>query len=179
VNGSAIASDIVGFNETEVASSIPAGSDPVLALLGLDEPSTSRANSIFGLQEGTPLNTNGRTRLGKRDKGKEKEVDTAAVVRVKEEPKAISLHSPEPLHPFTGNRNIASASQFNEDHCSACHSQGALVYCDGCPRAFHFWCLDPPMEATDLPEGDSRWFCPSCTIRKVCVKVLSLPVLSQ
>lgn len=44
---------------------------------------------------------------------------------------------------------------------------GALVYCDGCPRAFHFWCLDPPMEAVDLPEGDSRWFCPSCMIRKV------------
>lgn len=41
------------------------------------------------------------------------------------------------------------------------------MYCDGCPRAFHFWCLDPPMEAVDIPEGDMRWFCPSCTTRKV------------
>lgn len=53
----------------------------------------------------------------------------------------------------------------NEDHCSSCRSHGALVYCDGCPRAFHLWCLNPPMENID--EGDSRWFCPACVIRKV------------
>jgi hypothetical protein len=53
----------------------------------------------------------------------------------------------------------------NNDHCSSCRSNGALVYCDGCPRAFHLWCLDPPMESID--EGDSRWFCPACVIKKV------------
>lgn len=59
-----------------------------------------------------------------------------------------------------------SLALLNEDHCSSCRSLGALVYCDGCPRAFHLWCLDPPMETVDLPELGERWFCPSCTIRK-------------
>lgn len=70
-------------------------------------------------------------------------------------------------------------TQTNEDHCSACRSLGALVYCDGCPRAFHWICLDPPMEATDLPEGESRWFCPACTLEKVrvpCSQPVSLPI---
>lgn len=41
------------------------------------------------------------------------------------------------------------------------------MYCDGCTRAYHLWCLDPPMEATDIPEGESRWFCPSCELHQV------------
>jgi len=53
----------------------------------------------------------------------------------------------------------------NDDHCSSCRSHGDLVYCDGCPRAFHLWCVDPPLES--IEEGDSRWFCPACAIRKV------------
>lgn len=57
--------------------------------------------------------------------------------------------------------------QPNEDHCSACRSLGALVYCDGCTKAFHWICLDPPMEASDLPEGESRWFCPACLLEQV------------
>ena len=63
--------------------------------------------------------------------------------------------------------------QSNEDHCSACRSLGALVYCDGCPRAFHWLCLDPPMEATDLPEGESRWFCPACVLEQVRCRISS------
>lgn len=56
--------------------------------------------------------------------------------------------------------------KLNEDHCSACSYQGSLVYCDGCPRAYHLWCLDPPMEPSDVPEGD-KWFCSCCSFRKV------------
>lgn len=40
-----------------------------------------------------------------------------------------------------------------------------MVYCDGCPKAFHLWCLDPPIQKID--ESDSKWFCPACNIRKV------------
>ncbi|KAG5341998.1 hypothetical protein C0989_006147 [Termitomyces sp. Mn162] len=114
-----------------------------------DEPSISRSNSSQNLQDAT-LSTVGRPK--RKDKGKGKE---PAVVRVKEEPKPISLHTPDPPQ-----NNLLN----NDDHCSSCRSYGALVYCDGCPRAFHLWCLDPPMESVD--EGDSRWFCPGCTIRK-------------
>ncbi|KAF8892670.1 hypothetical protein BD779DRAFT_1510246 [Infundibulicybe gibba] len=108
----------------------------------------TRSTSSTNPQEGTSVNLNGRPK--RRDKGKAKEIDPP--IRVKEEPKVISLHTPEP--PF----NLLN----NEDHCSSCRSNGALVYCDGCPRAFHLWCLDPPMETVD--EGE--WFCPSCLIRK-------------
>ncbi|KAG6910907.1 hypothetical protein DXG01_006590 [Tephrocybe rancida] len=116
-----------------------------------DEPSISRSNSSQNLQE-VAAGTGGRPK--RKDKGKGKEVEPA-IVRVKEEPKIVSLHTPDP--PPSNLLN-------NDDHCSSCRSYGALVYCDGCPRAFHLWCLDPPMESVD--EGDSRWFCPGCTIRK-------------
>ncbi|KAG6811866.1 hypothetical protein H0H92_005442 [Tricholoma furcatifolium] len=116
-----------------------------------DEPSISRSNSSQNLLD-TPASTVGRPK--RKDKGKGKEVEPVNV-RVKEEPKAVSLHTPDPPQ---------SNLLHNDDHCSSCRSFGSLVYCDGCPRAFHLWCLDPPMESVD--EGDSRWFCPGCTIRK-------------
>lgn len=127
-------------------------SDSLPAQPDSDDPSMSlsRANSQPGGEEGTLSTTNGRGRATRRDKGKGKETDRSFI---KEEPVQISL-SPEP-----------SLALPNDDHCSSCRSLGALVYCDSCPRAFHLWCLDPPMEAIDLPEGD-KWFCPSCIIRK-------------
>ena len=33
-----------------------------------------------------------------------------------------------------------------------------LLLCDGCPRAYHIRCLDPPLES--VPVDD--WICPSC-----------------
>lgn len=102
-------------------------------------------------------------------KGKERERDP--VVKVKEEPTMVSLGnevvpSLVSLKPITRLSPSSTAVQSNEDHCSACRSFGSLVYCDGCPRAFHLWCLDPPMESADLPEGE-RWFCPACALEQV------------
>jgi hypothetical protein len=111
----------------------------------------------------------------RKDKGKGKETGA----RVKEEPSVFSLHQSEPAGlvriPFSLSMSlihIHPPPKSNDDHCSACRSQGTLVYCDGCPRAFHIWCLDPPMEPDDVPEADSRWFCPSCAIRKVGLEFL-------
>ncbi|EPQ58257.1 hypothetical protein GLOTRDRAFT_57044, partial [Gloeophyllum trabeum ATCC 11539] len=109
-------------------------------------PPLSRSNSLLNVDE-TVANGKG----GKREKGKGKEKEKAGL-RVKEEPVNVAL-PPADQAP-------------NEDHCSSCRSLGALVYCDGCPRAFHLWCLNPPMEPGDLPEGDARWFCPNCSIRQ-------------
>lgn len=120
----------------------------------------SRANSA-GNEAVEESASSGKTQRSsrKRDKGKEKERgDGGDGIRIKEEPRTISLAG-LPL-------DEQALSQANEDHCSACRSIGALVYCDGCPRAFHFRCLDPPMDASDIPGGDSRWFCPACDIRK-------------
>ncbi|KDR81419.1 hypothetical protein GALMADRAFT_60173 [Galerina marginata CBS 339.88] len=117
------------------------------------EPSISRSNSSLNLLDPPPPpSMSGRPK--RKDKGKAKEVDTPPL-RVKEEPKSFSLLTPEPPS------NLLN----NEDHCSACRSYGSLVYCDGCPRAFHFWCLDPPMENVD-DDGDARWFCSTCVARK-------------
>ncbi|PPQ86872.1 hypothetical protein CVT25_012591 [Psilocybe cyanescens] len=117
------------------------------------ELSVSRSNSSINLVE-PPAAPNMRGRPKRKDKGKAKEADTPPL-HVKEEPKAFSLLTPEPPS------NLLN----NEDHCSSCRSYGSLVYCDGCPRAFHFWCLDPPMENVD-DDGDARWFCSTCVARK-------------
>ncbi|KAF9452811.1 hypothetical protein P691DRAFT_659886 [Macrolepiota fuliginosa MF-IS2] len=117
-----------------------------------DEPALSRSNSSLNLYDLPVPTSHGRAK--RKDKGKGKEVDSANV-KVKEEPKNVLLPSPDP--PTSNLLN-------NDDHCSSCRSHGGLVYCDGCPRAFHLWCLDPPIES--IEEGDSRWFCPACVIRK-------------
>ncbi|KAJ3737430.1 hypothetical protein DFJ43DRAFT_1048031 [Lentinula guzmanii] len=125
----------------------PSADDSDITMIIDDEPSASHSDSSQNIvdQSSQGMNTRGKTK----DKGKGKEIEVP--MRIKEEPQTLSLRSPEPQVDLLNNN----------DHCSACRSQGALVYCDGCPRAFHLWCLDPPMESID--EGDSRWFCPACT----------------
>lgn len=46
------------------------------------------------------------------------------------------------------------------DVCSACSGSGQLLCCDGCERAFHFTCLDPPVNVEDPPTGE--WYCQRC-----------------
>lgn len=58
--------------------------------------------------------------------------------------------------------------------CSACgedgdeDQKGDIVLCDaqGCDRAFHLRCLDPPLSAEDVPEGDADWMCHRCGARR-------------
>ena len=70
--------------------------DPFPLFPETDQPSVSRSNSGTNVFEGLVPFANGQARGTKRDKGKAKEID-GPIVRVKEEPKAISLHSPEPV----------------------------------------------------------------------------------
>ena len=146
-------------------------SDLLAMAVDSDAPSISRSNSGINLDDSMSGTSNGKTKGTRKDKGKGKEVDKA-LIRVKEEEVVPSL-SPDPVAgPVSSSsallvfRYLTFLHKLNEDHCSACAYMGSLVYCDGCPRAYHLWCLDPPMEATDVPEGD-KWFCPSCAIRKV------------
>ncbi|KAL6104547.1 aire [Pungitius sinensis] len=46
----------------------------------------------------------------------------------------------------------------NDDECAVCKDGGELICCDGCPRAFHLTCLDPPL--TSIPSG--TWRCERC-----------------
>jgi|EP01047_Picozoa_sp_COSAG01_P050029 hypothetical protein len=42
--------------------------------------------------------------------------------------------------------------------CSRGGDDEQMLLCDGCPAAFHMYCLSPPLPA--IPEGD--WFCEEC-----------------
>ncbi|XP_012274654.1 PHD finger protein 12 [Orussus abietinus] len=48
----------------------------------------------------------------------------------------------------------------NRDSCDACRDGGELICCDKCPASFHLQCHDPPLEPTDIPNGE--WMCHSC-----------------
>ncbi|KDQ60591.1 hypothetical protein JAAARDRAFT_124356 [Jaapia argillacea MUCL 33604] len=128
-------------------------SDPFPMSIDLDKPSLSRSNSSTNMEDAS-ISVNGRSKRARTDKGKGKEQDTGSS-KVKDEPFAVALPQAE-----------SSSLLPNQDHCSACRCYGALIYCDGCPRAFHLWCLDPPLESGDLPAGETTWFCPNCTVRQ-------------
>jgi len=75
--------------------------------------------------------------------------------------------SPSQFHPLPSppltldQRKDKDASN---DYCGACGGPGEMVVCDGCDRAYHFNCCDPPL-SKDSPELDEPWFCPSCFAR--------------
>ncbi|XP_015112422.1 PHD finger protein 12 isoform X2 [Diachasma alloeum] len=48
----------------------------------------------------------------------------------------------------------------NRDSCDACRDGGELICCDKCPASFHLQCHDPPLEPSDIPNGE--WMCHSC-----------------
>lgn len=52
------------------------------------------------------------------------------------------------------------AQDENDEYCSACGGNGDLVCCDGCTRAFHLICVDPPMESVSQLPPD--WYCVTC-----------------
>jgi hypothetical protein len=64
-------------------------------MLDSDEPTISRSNSVNLNTEGSFELSNGRTRATRWEKGKIKDNDTH-LNGIKQEPKTISLHSPEP-----------------------------------------------------------------------------------
>jgi PHD-finger len=47
------------------------------------------------------------------------------------------------------------------DVCDVCDNGGNLIVCDLCNKAYHFFCLTPPL--TVIPQGE--WFCPECETR--------------
>jgi hypothetical protein len=57
--------------------------------------------------------------------------------------------------------NFDEQTADNDEYCSACGNAGDVLCCDGCPRSFHFECVD--MTQNELPD---EWFCNECLFRR-------------
>ncbi|KAI6653320.1 Chromodomain helicase DNA binding protein 4 L homeolog [Oopsacas minuta] len=55
----------------------------------------------------------------------------------------------------------------HQDHCFYCKDGGELLCCDRCPKTFHVYCLNPPMQ--EIPDGE--WRCAWCTAKPLSNKV--------
>lgn len=72
-----------------------------------------------------------------------------------------ALTFPHQRHPIQIKEYQTNITQDeNDEYCSACGGNGDLVCCDGCTRAFHLICVDPPMESVSQLPPD--WYCVSC-----------------
>ncbi|CAG5896719.1 unnamed protein product [Menidia menidia] len=65
-----------------------------------------------------------------------------------------------------------STTHCNDDECAVCKDGGELICCDGCPRAFHLACLEPPL--TSIPSGP--WQCEWCCGHKLKKENVPLPL---
>lgn len=59
---------------------------------------------------------------------------------------------------YWGEVDVSELSDFHNEHCELCFTGGQLLCCDGCERAYHLSCVNPPM--LEIPTGD--WFCVNC-----------------
>ncbi|XP_024129495.1 autoimmune regulator isoform X2 [Oryzias melastigma] len=55
----------------------------------------------------------------------------------------------------------------NDDECAVCKDGGELICCDGCPRAFHLTCLNPPLVSIprrlhSVESFSGSWQCDRC-----------------
>ncbi|PSS29295.1 Pathogenesis-related homeodomain protein [Actinidia chinensis var. chinensis] len=49
-----------------------------------------------------------------------------------------------------------------------------IILCDGaCERAFHQFCLEPPLLKQDIPPDDEGWLCPGCDCKVDCIDLLN------
>ena len=51
----------------------------------------------------------------------------------------------------------------NCEICNLSHNEETLLLCDGCDRAYHCACLDPPL--LEVPVDD--WFCQACNVNQI------------
>lgn len=61
------------------------------------------------------------------------------------------------------NTPSTEAAPINNDYCSCCGMTGMFLCCESCPKSYHFQCINPPVDAANLPE---YWYCKECIKKK-------------
>jgi PHD-finger len=80
---------------------------------------------------------------------------TAAFVR-SEEQTGSAGGQPRFILNVKADKDDMDPTRYNEETCGACEGPGRFLCCEGCPKSFHFTCLDPPIDENDLPEDS--WY---------------------
>ncbi|PWZ00775.1 hypothetical protein BCV70DRAFT_200037, partial [Testicularia cyperi] len=64
--------------------------------------------------------------------------------------------APNAVQPTDTNMNarMEPAGSFNNDLCEVCGTSGRFICCDGCPRSFHFHCMNPPLDIDEMPPSN-------------------------
>ncbi|KAM3083152.1 hypothetical protein ACMFMG_003813 [Clarireedia jacksonii] len=115
--------------------------------------------SLPNSRAGTPTTSNRPTRRGRPGTG----------LRVKTSPMKKKSGPSAGIPKASGERDSPlekDTTGENDEYCAACGGNGQLVCCDGCTRSFHFKCIDPPLEQSDLLQ-EEEWFCTACLARHV------------
>lgn len=61
------------------------------------------------------------------------------------------------------NTPSTESAAINNDYCSCCGMTGMFLCCESCPKSYHFQCINPPIEANNLPD---YWYCKECIKKK-------------
>ncbi|XP_026882508.2 nuclear body protein SP140-like protein isoform X2 [Electrophorus electricus] len=77
-------------------------------------------------------------------------------------PKILKVHSLLCKCDLCGPTEQELLDQDNDDECFICNSDGHLVCCDECPRAFHDKCHIPTLHAKEL---GNKWMCTYCVLK--------------
>ncbi|WWC63404.1 uncharacterized protein I303_106004 [Kwoniella dejecticola CBS 10117] len=88
-----------------------------------------------------------------------KDVRVGGTARTSE--KTTNANTPTTIAAKKKGKGKADVEIPNQDFCSACRGIGRFLCCDGCPRSFHFMCLEPPLRIDELPE-EEIWYCKQC-----------------
>jgi hypothetical protein len=142
---------------------------------------TSTQQEVNGTKESTPqpaTSSRGSRRQGKEEAMMSAEERIKRSKRVKVSPrkeKQQPNRQRSPPHPLTvalgrdeavsgtatprfiinmkaSEKEDSDPTRYNEEICGACGGPGRFLCCEGCPKSFHFTCLDPPIDENDLPE---------------------------
>ncbi|CAL8366741.1 unnamed protein product [Boreogadus saida] len=96
--------------------------------------------------------------------------DYSSVLEEDNGPQKVCVATTLVHHTRATNTNMTEL-HLNDDECAVCKDGGELICCDGCPRAFHLSCLQPPL--TSIPSG--TWECQWCHGNKLKMETGKAP----